>query len=173
MMTTMIKSTKFIGIISFVFLVVVGLSSCDNTHTGTEETISTDNYPTVNITSDFQSNSVTEGDTLIYHIAIDKPLEKPVVFGLKQTGGDADEDDYIDGDFTLPAYEGDTTFTYKVVFPVDNVPEESETISYTIEPTAASVGTRYSLNPNSSFASEEDLTIENYNNPNGLSTALY
>src|SRR5699024_1104191 len=117
-----------------------------------------------------QANSVTEGDTLIYNISLDKPLEKPVSFGLTQAGGDSNADDYIAPDIEIPAFEGDTTFQFQVIFPVDDIPEESETISYTIE--SRGVGTKYSLNPDSKFTSMEGLSIENHNNPNGLSVVL-
>jgi hypothetical protein len=169
-MKRLINTTSIICTIFLVFSIV----SCEEGGQGTAPTISTDNYPTVTITANQETNKVKEGDTLTYTIKSDKPLEPQgdatIDFSLNITGGTANAEDVESNlPVTYPTFVADTSVTAKVIFPIDNIPEKDEKISYKIKD--ADVFTKYSLNSNSKFASA-DLTIQNVNNPNGLTIAL-
>lgn len=155
------------SIICFLLLAAFIMASCDTTNTEATETITTEDYPTVTITSDFQGSTVAEGQTITYTITTDKPFPNPIDFEMAISKDE--EDNVIYKPVTFPAFSEEPV-TFTVTFPNDNIPEkEPETVSYTIKDETD--GTKYSLNPNSKFVSEQ-LTIENTNNPNGLTVAL-
>lgn len=150
-------------------LLAFTLVSCENNITSPADPISTDNYPTLTFTTDFDGNTVAEGDAITYEITADKPFEEPVEIVLTVSGGDADTDDYEAESFVFPAFSPDATISFTVEFTMDDIPEEAEEFTYSLEIPA--IDEKYTVNPDTEFP-EKTVTIENVNDPTGLTVAL-
>jgi len=154
--------------ISFMLLAAFGLSSCDQAPS-TADPISPDNYPTATFSTDFQGNTVAEGDTIMYHVTTDKPLETPISFELSISGDNLKDSDYKYTPVEFPAF-ADTTIDIPIIFPNDGIPEkESKDITFTIKD--QDEGTKYYLNPDTKYPTV-NVTLENHNDPNALTVAL-
>ncbi len=73
--------------------IIIGMVSCDTASQDTEPVVSPDGYSVATFVN-ATGTTVTEGDTIIYNITLDKPIERSVTFNFKQTGGTCDGDDY-------------------------------------------------------------------------------
>lgn len=165
-MKPFIHKTSFI---SFVLFAVVGMISCNSNTTNPVAPISTDNYPTLNFATDFNSNTVSEGDTIMFQVTPDRPFEDAVTIELSVSGTNLEERDYQYEPVTIPAFS-EETIDVSIIFPNDNIPEnESKEITFALED--QTIGTKYTINPNTEFP-ERTVTLENYNDPSGLTVSL-
>lgn len=161
-------NTNFI--IWFMLLAAFGMVSCDeglNT-ADTADPISTDNYPTLSFSTDFEGNEVAEGDTIMYQVTTDKPFENPVSLELSVSGDNVVDHDVENTEVEFPAFSADTV-EFPVIFAMDDIPEETKELTYTIED--QDIGTQYTIHPDTEFP-EQTVTVENVNDPNGLTVAL-
>lgn len=142
-------------------LAVALLASCDTASQEAEPVVSPDGYPKVTFATDFTGNSVTEGDTIIYTITMDKMLDRSVTFHVTQTGGDVVEHyDYDVYPGVMAPYTLQTTAM--IVFYQDDVPEEEMT--YACEIGATSLADKYLVHPDTENPTL-DLTVTNVNDP--------
>lgn len=157
------------SVICFLLLAALGMVSCENNTTSPAEPISTEDYPTATFTTDFEGNTVAEGDTIMFQISIDRPFEHAVTIELSVSSDNLEEGDYEYTPVTIPAYSEETV-DVPIIFPNDNIPEnESKEITFAFED--KDIGTKYTLNPDTEFP-EKTVTLENYNDPSGLTVAL-
>lgn len=158
------------SIICFVLIAAFGMVSCENNTTSPADPISTDNYPTLTFDTDYEGSTVAEGDTIMYQVTADRPFENPVSIELSVSGENIEDHDVENTVVEFPAFEADITIEFPVVFPMDDIPEnESKELTYTIND--QDIGTQYTINPNTEFP-EKTVTLENYNDPSGLTVAL-
>ncbi len=120
--------------------------------------ISPDGYPIATFTTDFSGSEIVEGDTIIYTIKLDKPVDRPITFAVRfdtlQTKGNIDiydinyeliNDEPEPVSVTIPAYY--TEAEIMIIVQADNMPELDENLR--LEVGAFLVGERYLLNPKS------------------------
>jgi|AntDeeMinimDraft_5_1070356.scaffolds.fasta_scaffold11233_2 hypothetical protein len=160
-------NTKY-SIACATLLLVFFVASCDQAE-DPASTISTEDYPTVTVTSDLEGNTVAEGDTVNFEISLDRPPENIIPFDLMISGEELSPDDYTVSSVAYPAF-GTEPVTVQVVFNQDNLPENEE-ISFSYKLAITDVGVRELVNPNSQLPSG-NLTLVNRNNPNGLTVVL-
>ncbi len=146
---------------------MVSIVACDTATQDVEPVISPDNYPVVSFTASSSSTSLTEGDTLIYTITMDKMIDRSVTFSPVVTGGTADEDDYTAEPAVLQPYN--TEVKFYIVASEDGLPEESETLDMEIK--VLSIADRYLVNQNTVFPSVS-LTLVSVNDPTLLTIAF-
>ncbi len=146
-------------------LTAFGVTGCDDDDVSAP--ISPADYPVATFTTDFVGNEITEGETLTYTITIDKPIEYDLHFSVKYDGT-VDQGDFEElEDAVIPAYS--TTVDISIPFLMDDVPEDTETMS--IEIGEFNLGTRYFLNT-STVNLIQELTVVNKNDPT-LLTILF
>lgn len=134
---------------------VTGMVACDTASQDAEPVVSPDGYPTATVTP--TATIVAEGDQLVINITTDKIIDRSLTFTLKQTGGDADEDDYT----VDPAVIAPYTKSAQMVIHTnpDSDFEPNETIVAEIG--VYSIAEKYLLNPNTVNPFETTITINN------------
>lgn len=149
---------KFIGykIVGLAIIMAIGMVACDQASQEPEPIGSPDGYPVATFTPSV--TSVTEGDTIIYTISIDKPIDRSITFTLNQTGGTATEEDYV----ALPAVLQPYTKSVEmlVITLADFDYDASETIVGEIG--AYSIADKYLLNPSTVNPTPVSLTMTNF-----------
>jgi hypothetical protein len=159
---------KFIRykIVGLAIIIAIGIVACDTASQETEPIVSPDGYPVATFTPSV--TTVIEGDTIIYTINIDKPIDRSITFTLKQTGGTADEEDYTVAPAVLQPYTKSVEML--VITLTDFDTDASETIVGEIG--AYSIADRYLLNPSTVNPTPVNLTITNFVSPD-LEVAFY
>ena len=146
------------------FLLLFAFTSCDfeTAEQDVSDIISPNNKPTVTVTSN-ATGTINEGETVIYTISFDQPIERSVTFTPVVVGGTSDDHDYALEAVTLAPY------TTSVQLPIevyeDYEIEGQETLSVQIEITG--IAEKYLVHPDTSFA-PIDLTINDYVDDNKL-----
>ena len=126
-------------------------------------------YSLATFTTDFTGNTVTEGDTITYIIKLNKMLDRALTFTLAQSDGTADVDnDFIWEPVTMAPYTDSTSF--QIIVNYDVLPEVAETAKFELG--VFGLADRYLLDP-ATVNPVLDLTINNYNDPGGLTVAMY
>jgi|APMed6443717190_1056831.scaffolds.fasta_scaffold39775_2 hypothetical protein len=149
---------KFIGykIVGLAIIMAIGMVACDQASQEPEPIGSPDGYPVATFTPSV--TSVTEGDTIIYTISLDKPIDRSITFTLNQTGGTATEEDYIAAPAVLQPYTKSVEML--VITLTDYDTDASETIVGEIG--AYSIADKYLLNPSTVNPTPVSLTITNF-----------
>ncbi|MBN1117021.1 MAG: hypothetical protein JXA77_07450 [Bacteroidales bacterium] len=155
-----------IPVLLSIALVVFALSSCEKPQE-VADPISPDGYPVVTFTTDFSGTSVTEGDTIIYSISIDKMLDRQLRFAPIILDGTGDDHDIIYNEAAIAPYTTETELM--IVFAADDYPEVAETMQ--IEIGLERLAEKYLVNP-STTNPVLDLTVNNYNDPSVLTIAF-
>lgn len=155
------------SIIAGLTFALLSIISCDQASQEVSPVVSPNDKPLATFTSDLSGNTVTEGDTITYHVSLDKPYEHSLTFSVKILDGTAGENDIESISGTIPAFHTETEV--QVIFNADNVPEESETID--LEVGLFSVAEMYAVHPNT-VNPTPSLTINNYNDPGSLTVAF-
>ncbi|HNW56313.1 MAG TPA: hypothetical protein PKM69_00970 [Bacteroidales bacterium] len=146
---------------------MAGIVACDTADQDVSPVVSTDGYPTATFTNVTGSTSIKEGDTLVYKVTTDKPIDRSITFTLKVKGGTANQDDYQAASAVLQPY---TTEAYMYIIAVnDGFPEVSENLQFEIG--VYTISNRYILNPKTVFENV-DLTIVNKNDPTLLTVVF-
>jgi hypothetical protein len=123
--------------------------------------VSPDGYPVATFTTDFAGTDVTEGDTILYTITLDKTIDRSITFHATQTDGDAElHADYEATDGVLAPYTLETEVM--VVITDDGDPEDAETLSFEVG--ATSIADRYLVHPDVVNPTQA-LNVANLNDP--------
>lgn len=147
-------------------LLATGLFAC-TAEQDVEPVISPDNKPAVTFTPSSSVTTLTEGDTLVYSIKTDKPIDRAVTFSAKINGGTAGEEDFTIESAVLQPYT--TSVDMYIIANSDDMPEASET--FDIEIGAYSIADRYLLNP-TTVNPTASFTITNVNDPTLLTVVF-
>lgn len=142
--------------ISGLALLVVGAVACDTASQDVEPVVSPDGY-TIATFVNATGTTVTEGDTIVYNITLDKTIDRSVTFSFKQTGGTADSDDYTVIPGVVAPYK--KTAQLLIIFHKDYDVTATETLSGEIG--AFSISDRYLLNAATVFPTL-NATVTNY-----------
>lgn len=148
-------------------LILVMITSCDQASQEASPIVEPDDsYPVATFTTNFSGNTVTEGDTIMYTINLNKTIDRPITFDAIVTDGTVNSNDYVAQSVTVPAYY--TEATMYIIFIADDFPEESETIN--IELGITNQAEKYLVHPSTTYPAL-DLTVNNYNDPEALTIA--
>jgi len=146
------------------FLLVFAFTSCEfeTAEQDTSDIVSPNNKPTVTVTSDNTTGILQEGETVIYTIAFDQPIERSVTF-TPTIGGTSNDEDYTIEAVTLQPY------TTSVQFPVeifeDYLIEGQETLTLQLE--ILGIAEKYLVHPSTVIAPIE-LKINDFVDTNKL-----
>ncbi len=162
----MMRKYLFHKIMGFT-LILAGFLAC-TAEQDVEPIVGTDNYPVATFTPSSASTSLAEGDTLIYSISTDIPIDRSITFNGVVKGGTAtDGSDYIIEPAVLAPYT--KSVDMYIIANEDDVPEANETVQFEIG--AYSIADRYLLNP-TTVKPVVNLTLANVNDPT-LLTVLF
>ncbi|MDA3892366.1 MAG: hypothetical protein PF517_11945 [Salinivirgaceae bacterium] len=133
------RKNKIISILGFVVMALV-FSGCYEQEVA--DPISTEGYPVATITTDFSGTSLREGESIIFNIQLDKPIDHDLSFApLVLEGSIGDDHDYEISGGTVSAYE--TSGQLVVTFSDDMLAETSEQIKFEVG--VHGIGDRYLL----------------------------
>lgn len=149
-------------------LLIVSMAACDTADQEVSPVVSPDGYPVATYTLSSPSTSIVEGDTLIYIITTDKPIDRSITFSAEALSGTAGAEDYIIIPTVLEPYT--TEVKLYVVTVRDNMPEVTETLQLKIGG-SFSIADRYLLNSRT-VPVTVDMNIVNYNDPDVLTIAF-
>ncbi len=143
--------------ISGIILAVAILAGCETANQDVEPIVSPDGYPTPTFTPKMAYSTVTEGDTIVYNIAIDKQVDRSLTFDAKLVGGTADDHDFVSTAGVIAPYTSTTSVT--VVIPEDWDAESDETMQ--LEFGMFAIADRYIIN-HSTVNPVLNLTVKNF-----------
>jgi hypothetical protein len=152
-------------------LVVLAFASCETLETAKQDVspiASPDNYPLVTVTPNTTSTTVSEGNTITYTIKLDKMLDRSVTFTPHQTGGTADESDFVVKEVTISPYTLEAEMVVELV--ADDYPEAEETLQITVA--IESLAEKNLVNLESPLPYVIDLKIANVNDAEALTIGL-
>jgi hypothetical protein len=158
---------KIIGVVLFMAFAV----SCDMLRTAEQDAspvISPDGKPTVTYTANITGNTVKEGESLIYTITLDKPIDRALTFSANFVDGSAGEDDYEVATAVLQPYTTEVKLTITAI--ADDYPEVEETLK--LEIGIFGIAEKYLINPGTVNPMVVDLKIANTNDPEKLTIAM-
>jgi hypothetical protein len=159
------KKNFIIPILSWVFIAFL-FFACDEQEVA--DPISTDNYPVATITSDFTGTEVTEGDTIVFTITLDKMLDADLNFELVLDGASTvSETDFVVNSVRIAPYSLEGTMT--LIVPYDGIAENDEVLNFEIG--MFDLAERYLVKPGTSRLTQ-NLTVKNYNDPNLVVVAI-
>jgi len=141
-------------------LIVIGFAACDTASQDVEPVISPDGKPAATFTASSTSQTLKEGDTLIYTIKTDRMIDRSITFSADILSGTADESDYVIEPATLLPYTKEVKMY--IIGVEDNSPEAEETVKFDIN--VPSIADKYLLNTSVTFPTV-DLKIANVNDP--------
>ncbi|WP_372746248.1 hypothetical protein [Lutibacter sp.] len=146
------------------FLLLFAFTACDyeTAEQDVSEIISPNTKPTVTITSNISSSTVSEGETVIYTITFDKPIERSVTF-TPTVGGTADDHDYLAEAVTLAAYTTSVQLPIEIYEDYEIEGQESLTIQIEI----LGIAEKYLVHPDTVIEPIE-LQINDYVDDNKL-----
>lgn len=140
-------------------LLIVSIVSCETADQDVSPIVSPDDsYPVVTFITDFTGSTVAEGDTIVYSVFINRPIDRALTFSASIIGGDADDSDIEVLSGTIDPYSTDTV-EVSVVFVKDWPAEDDETAE--IEIGLFSLADKYLVQP-STVNPVLNLTIDNY-----------
>lgn len=147
-------------------LILFAMFSCDTATQDVSPTISPDNYPLVTFTMDNSSATITEGDTIVYTITLDKMIDRSLTFSVDILDATTmDEDEYTVVPGKMNAFS--TSCKLMIITNADEAIETSENLSFQF--VINSLAEKYLVNPSTVFASSsftvnnivgEDLVLE-------------
>jgi hypothetical protein len=150
-------------------LLLLSMVSCDTADQDTSPIASPDGYPVATFTTNISGTTLTEGDTLIYTITMDKMIERTITFDAHFIGGTASEEDFVITKAIMQPYS--TVTELMIVFNDDGIPSAtSKTAEFEIG-VFGGVAERYLLNPSQTFPTTS-ITVNNFNDPTLLTIAL-
>jgi hypothetical protein len=138
-------------------LLTVSFSACETAEQETAPVISPDNKPTATITPLTSYSTITEGDTVIYNVSIDKIIDRSITVTARQVEGTVDEDDYVVLPGVIQPYSNSTSVM--IIFNADWDVEGAETAKF--EFGVFGIADRYLLHTNT-VNPTLNLTINNY-----------
>lgn len=141
-------------------LILVGIAACDTADQDVSPVISPNGKPVATF-SVVPGTTVTEGDTIIYNITIDKKIDRAITFSFKDTGGTATTDDFV----VVPGVLEPYTLSTKVLIITINDDVLGDPKTLIGEVGAFSIADRYLLNP-STVNPKSTLTVNNWVSPN-------
>ncbi len=137
---------KFFKYMVGLTLVATVLASCDyrTAEQDVQPTVSPDGYPVATFTTDFTGTEVSEGDTILYSIVFDKPIDRSVTFHITPTDESTAEADvdYIATPGIIQPYTLEAEAS--VVFISDDDPEVTESLGFELG--ATSLADKYLVN---------------------------
>jgi|GEM_PF-774931 len=122
-------------------LLIAALPGCDM-EPEVSDPISPDDYPVASFSTDFAGGEISEGDTIVYTITIDKQMDVYIPFDARIIGGTATNDDFEVFGGRVEPYTNETKLY--IVAKKDYAADDGATA--TLEIGAFSVGKRYVLN---------------------------
>lgn len=137
-------------------LLVVGAVACDTASQDAEPVISPDGYAVATFENK-TGTTVSEGDTLIYEITLDKTIDRAVTFSFRKTGGTCDADDYSVEPAVIQPYTNKANLL--IIFHEDYDYAATETLTGTIG--AFSIADKYLLN-STTVNPTLTITVNNY-----------
>lgn len=146
------------------FVLLFAFTACEfeTAEQDPSDIISPNNNPTVTVTSNNTSGTVEEGETVVYTITFDKPIERAVTFTPTIVSGTNDHDFELDA-VTLAPYT--TSVQLPIAVLEDYLIEGQENLSIQIE--ISSIAEKNLVHPDTVFA-PIDLTINDYVDDNKL-----
>lgn len=138
-------------------LLIVGFAACDTADQDTAPVISPENKPIATFTPLTSYSTLTEGDTVIYNVSIDKTIDRAVTATARIIEGTIDEDDFVVTPGTILPYTN--TASVMVIFNQDWDAEAAETVKFEIG--VFGIADRYLLHP-TVVNPTLDLTVNNY-----------
>ena len=156
-------------IISGLFLVLLGFASCDSELLRTAEQDAmpvvepNDTYPLIESFTLDNTGTITEGDTIVFTVKMNKPIDRSLTFTpVVVTTNLVEHDDYdILGPVTIAPWETQgklIVYTY-----ADEDPEEAKNISLTLE--LNSLAEKYLVHPDNVFTTVT-ASVANFKSPN-------
>ena len=129
------------NIIGLAFL-AVSVISCDTAEEDVSPVVSPEGYPVATFTTEFAGDTINEGDTIIYHVSIDKTIDVDLSFSARIIGGDcvASDIDVTSGKIAAYTTEADVS----IIFAKDWIAEGTETCE--IEVGLFTLGEKYLVN---------------------------
>jgi hypothetical protein len=150
------------------FLVLLGLASCDMLRTAEQDAMPVvepnDTYPVITSFTMDNTGTITEGDTITYTLKINKPIDRSLTFTPVVLSGTklVEHDDFdILGPVTIAPWETEgklVVYTY-----ADTNPEEAKNLVITFK--MNSLAEKYLVHPNNVFP-EITTSVTNYKSPN-------
>lgn len=141
-------------------MLTLGLGSCDTLRTSeqdAEAVSSPDGNPVITFTPNITGNELTELDTFIYTLTLDKMLDRAITVSGELVDGTVTDDDYEIVPVTIQPYS--KTADLMIIFHDDGVvgtTPKTASFEFAIE----SLAERYLVNPSQVFPTL-DLTINN------------
>lgn len=149
-------------------VLAISMFSCNTAEQDSSSVISPGDYPVATFTTDFTGSTISEGDTIMYTITLDKTIDWDLNFSVTVSGGTIDPDnDLVLGTARIAPYK--TEAELMIVFIADNYPEVSETVQ--LEVGLTDLAEKYLVNP-STVNPTLDLTVTNVNSTDGLTLSL-
>jgi len=148
-------------------LIMAGITACNTADQDVSPIISPDNYPVATFTASSAGTTLTEGDTLVYTITIDKKIDRALTFSARVTGGTADEADFLAESVVLEPYT--TEAKLYIIAVADDFPEVAENIEMEIG--VFGIADKYLLNQ-ATVNPTLNLSLTNYNDPDVLTVAV-
>jgi len=155
-------------IIPGLFLILLSFSSCDLLRTAEQDASPivepNDTYPLIESFTVDNGSTVIEGDTVVYTLKMNKPIDRSLTFTPVVTEATTlveGEDFDIEGPITISPWETEgkmMVYTYS-----DVTPEESKTLAITLE--LNSLAEKYLINPENVF-NTVTVTVANYKSAN-------
>ena len=150
------------------FLVLLGFASCDMLRTAEQDAMPVvepnDTYPVIASFTMDNTGTITEGDTIVYTLKMNKPIDRSLTFTpVVQSGTKLVEHEDFDilGPVTIAPWETEgklVVYTY-----ADAVPEEAKDLIITFKMT--SLAEKYLVHPDNVFP-EITTSVTNYKSPN-------
>ncbi len=156
-------------IIPGLFLILLGFSSCDLLRTQEQDATPivepNDTYPYIESFAIDNAGTITEGDTIVYTIKMNKPIDRSITFTpvvVEEGTTLVEHDDYdIEGPVTVNPWETEgklIVYTYS-----DVVQENSKTLAIKLE--INSLADKYLVNPDNVF-NTVTTTVTNFKSAN-------
>ncbi|MCB2195161.1 MAG: hypothetical protein KQH79_04840 [Bacteroidetes bacterium] len=140
-------------------ILITGIVSCDQASQEASPIVEPDaSYPVVTGITLETTGTIREGDTIVYTIAINKPLTHSLTFSAIVDSTATTLVEHEDFDFeggTIPAWE--TEGELWIVSHKDFIPEPAGVVAFDI--TLESEGEKYTLHPDNEYPPTQEITI--------------
>lgn len=137
----MMKKNIYYNLIGLALL-IVSIAACDTADQDVSPVTSPAGYTKATFVTDFSGTSVTEGDTIVYSVSIDKTIDRSITFSARVLEGTGNEDDITVIPGVIAPYTNEITVS--VIFNQDWDAESAETMK--LEVGAFGIADKYLLN---------------------------
>lgn len=150
--------------------IVLSLTACETLETAKQDAdpiISPDSYPVAQFVSSEPDNIISEGDTLIVTVTMNKMLDRAVTFGAELEEGTLTEDDFKVEPAVVQPWT--TTAQMLIILPDDGTPNADKSGKFQIG--VFGIAEHYLMNPSQEYP-VLDLSVKNFNDPTLLTILM-